>query len=91
MLTGAVMRALLRVEEGKDRKEGCDCLGKPGMGVQGKGDKTMMVGESGAKAAEGRKSRKEESRNMAWEGKMSQEITVWMGKKVEKRNRAAQD
>lgn len=56
---------------GKDRKEGCDCLEKPGMGVQGRGDKTMMVRESGAKATEGRKSRKEESRSMAWEGKMS--------------------
>lgn len=33
---------------------------------------------------EGRKSRKEESRSMVWEGTMSQGITVWMGGKIER-------
>lgn len=40
----------------------------------------MMV--SGTKAAERRKSRKEESRRMVWKGKTSQQITVWMREKM---------
>lgn len=37
-----------------------------------------------AKAAERRELRKEESRSMALEGKMSQEITVWMRRKMKR-------
>lgn len=58
------------------------------MGVQGKGDKPMM---RGANVAERRKSRKD-SRSTVWEGKVGQEITVWMGGELGRgENRAGQD